>query len=112
MKKQQADRWPKHLTGKQCGYHLYEDGSMVIADSHADKMKCAQSEEEGLSLFVAAINEHLAKQYTRVARMREAFWSDVKDDYGLDFENFVYSFNQYEKKITKKPKPKDEKDKA
>lgn len=102
--KEKAIRWPQHKTGKQCGYQLYEDGSIEVAPSYSEIMEKAEMEQRGINSLVAALNENLAKQLQTVERSRKIFWDLVKDDYGLDFDKFEYSYHAHSRKISKNPK--------
>lgn len=106
-KHEQPVRWPQHKMGKHCGYNEHEDGSIEIADSHAQQMALALSEQEGIDSLIAAVNSHAAKMYKRTATLRRAFWDGVQDDYGLDFEKFDYFYEAHGKRIKREPKPEE-----
>ena len=106
MSSKNKERFPKHMMGKNCGYELYEDGSIEIAPTHADAFSRADKESKGLRLLVDAINAHLAQQYQHVAALQDAFWEGVKQDYSLDFEKYDYSYRSFDRRISRKEKEK------
>lgn len=110
MKKKAAEaKFPRHMSGKDCGYTLYEDGSIEIAPSYADIMSKAEAEAAGINALISALNTNLAKQYESVERAKQHFWKIMGEDYGLDFEKYNYSYNGYTKKVSRieKGKPKE-----
>jgi hypothetical protein len=102
--KEPKARWPQHKMGKFCGYEEYEDGSIRIADTHVEKMVVANNERHGLNLFVEAINNHLAKQYARVAALEKDFWDGIRDDYGLGDEEWGLTYTHHNRRISRRPK--------
>lgn len=101
-KPQEQPRWPQHKMGKSCGYEEYEDGSIRIADTHADFMSKAMTEQEGVNLLLKAVTDHCAVLLQRTHTLREHFWKSVADDYGLDYVNYEYFYEPSTKRITRR----------
>ena len=99
------DKWPKHKQGKYCGYELFEDGSIQIARMYADKMTKILSAELALDILLRAVTKQCHELLIPLSIDKKDFWESVKEDYGLDFEIYEYSYTTTNHTITKVKKP-------
>ena len=97
-------KWPIHKSGKNCGYDEFEDGSIGIAPMYARKIQDALESEKALDDLLAAVTKQCHALFIPITRSKKEFWDDVVNDYGLDLNQFDYSYDTRSNRITKTKK--------
>lgn len=100
------EKKPQHKMGKHCGYEEHEDGSIEIASIHSDVMDRAMLERDAIDAIVESTTRHCAALMRTSIAGAASFWELVKEDYGLDFDKYHYSYHHHTKRISRTPKPK------
>jgi hypothetical protein len=96
-----APQYPRHMMGKMCGYELFEDGSIQIAPSHYQKIDTSRDQEAALQELLAAFTRQCHQLAIPITQLKEVFWQGVKEDYGLDFDKYDYTYNHMTHKISR-----------
>jgi hypothetical protein len=91
-------KYPIHKSGKNCGYDEFEDGSIRVADYYAIPMTEAMVSERAVRNLLESMTKQCHQLLIPIEKKYKDFWDVIKEDYGLDFEKYTYSFN-YETKI-------------
>jgi hypothetical protein len=97
-------RKPRHMMGKSCGYTLYPDGSVLPAPSHYEALDKSLIEEQAVSALLTAVTKQCHVILMPIIESRRRVWVSMKEDYGLDFDNFAWSYNLDTHVLTKAPK--------
>lgn len=101
-------KYPVHKMGKYCGYDEYEDGSFKPAPMYTDRIDEAMENEASLHAFIKSFTEQMYKLFQPIHKEHKRFWESIRNDYGIDEENFDYSYDGTTKIIRKIPKTKPE----
>ena len=100
--KGKKEKHPIHKMGKYCGYQENKDGSIIIAPSHSDKWEPIQYRKTAIDELLKSITKHCVKLGESISRDEHDFWKSVKEDYGLDYEKYIYSYNPTTETISRK----------
>lgn len=84
MKEKRKEQFPKHMAGKNCGYHLLEDGGVVMAPTYVQQYQAIFDERHGVEALLEAVQNHCSKLLADIGRRKRGLWDRIADDYGLD----------------------------
>lgn len=104
MAKPKKETGPVHKMGKSCGYEEHPDGSIDVAPMYAERMERALIQEEAVNSLLRAVTGQCSNLMVSVVTDRRDFWDRVKEDYGLDFEKYDYSYSRNLRRIVRKEK--------
>ena len=104
MKKVKQETWPKHMQGKFCGYDLYEDGSISVAQHDYEKMDAAIREEDAIRTILLIVTDHCTKLLRKTESAKREFFSAIADNYGLDLETMRWDYNIQHHRLSAHPK--------
>ena len=96
--------YPIHKMGKFCGYDEYEDGSIKIAPSHAQKMDNAMVQEAAIQELIQYTMAACQKLMVPIKEAQIQFWKDVAEDYSLDRTKYQYFYEPDSETIRREPK--------
>lgn len=102
-KKRRKPQYPIHKMGKHCGYEEYEDGSIKPAPMYLKQIEEALESEAAMHAFIESFTKQMYKLFKPIHAQKARFWESIRNDYGLDEDNFVYSYHRDTQKISKEP---------
>lgn len=95
-----------HKMGKNCGYTIMEDGRILPAPTYADEFNKLSQERHGINDLMKLFSSHCADLLAEISRRQTSLWDRLCDDYSLNKETHVISYDgQY---VIVKTKPKEQ----
>ncbi|MDQ3748025.1 MAG: hypothetical protein M3367_03255 [Acidobacteriota bacterium] len=94
-------KYPIHKMGKHWGYEEFEDGSIIPAPLYTDNFDRALESEDALREMMDIFVERMHKLFNPIFAAKKHFWDSLRDDYGLDPENFEFTYDRKTKKVGK-----------
>ena len=104
MSNKRKPSYPIHKNGKHCGYEEFEDGSIEVARAHSEKMATLNHAEAAVHSMLDAITRQCHALLNPIEAGKREFWDSLKDDYGLDFDKYDYSYNGNKRVVSRKEK--------